>query len=124
MTAEVIEPGPLSGIDELEAALLDGFGRARDAVLSGRSVVVVVRDEDLLGHREPADAALANALVGLVRALATEGVREGWTLNALALADGTTDAERSAWIDRLAGGDGARGALIRLGDLHLGRVPV
>jgi NAD(P)-dependent dehydrogenase (short-subunit alcohol dehydrogenase family) len=124
MTAEVIEPGPLSSMGDLEAALLDAFRRAREAVTAGRSVVVVVRDEDLLGHGEPADAALANALIGLVRALAIEGVREGWTVNALGLADGTTDAERGAWIDRLAGGDGARGAVVRLGDVHLGLVPV
>jgi hypothetical protein len=83
MTTEVavIEATPLDGLDDLEPALLDAFLRARDAVTGGRSVVAVVRDADLLGHCEPADAAFANGLVGLVRALATEGIREGWTVN-------------------------------------------
>jgi len=121
---EVIEARPLAGLDDLEPALLDAFRRAREAVTGGRPVVAVVRDADLLGQGEPADAALANALVGLVRALATEGVREGWTLNALAVRDDAPAQERAVWIERLGDGQGAGGALVRLGELHLGRVPV
>jgi hypothetical protein len=47
-------------------------------VTGGRPVVAVVRDADLLGCGEPADAAFADGLVGLVRILATEGIREAW----------------------------------------------
>jgi hypothetical protein len=122
--AEVVEAGPLAGLDDLEPALLDAFTRSRDALAGGRPVVLVVRDEALLGHAEPADAAFANALVGLARALATEGVRDGWTVNVLAVTDTTEDADRAAWLDRLASGDGASGALVRLGGLHRGRVPL
>ena len=121
---EVIEARPLDGLDELEPALVDAFTRSRDAVTAGRPVVIVVRDGALLGHAEPADSAFANALVGIARALATEGVRDGWTINVLAVTDATSDADRAAWLDRLALGDGASGALVRLGDLHLGRVPL
>lgn len=108
------------GIEGLEDALLDAFRAVRDAVSAGRPVVVIVRDADVLGHGEPADAALANALVGLVRAFATEGGRDGWRVNALSVPDGD---ERAAWVDRLADPQGVSGAIVRLGDLHLGRVP-
>jgi NAD(P)-dependent dehydrogenase (short-subunit alcohol dehydrogenase family) len=121
---EVLHARPLSGIEDIEPALLDAFLRAREAVVGGRSVVAVVRDGDLLGHGEAADAAFANALVGLVRALATEGAREGWTVNALAVPDEMRADQRDAWIARLARGEGAGGALLRLGDLQLGRVPL
>jgi hypothetical protein len=33
-------------------------------------------------------------------------------------------AEPAAWVERLGSADRAGGALVRLGDLHLGRVPV
>jgi NAD(P)-dependent dehydrogenase (short-subunit alcohol dehydrogenase family) len=121
---EVIEAGPLGGVGDLEPALLAAFRRARAALAAGRPVVAVVRDGDLLGHGEPADAALANAVLGLVRTLAVEGVREGWTVNALAVGEGVSEQQRATWTRRLGEGEAAGGALLRLGELHLGRVPV
>jgi NAD(P)-dependent dehydrogenase (short-subunit alcohol dehydrogenase family) len=121
---EVIEAGPLGGVDDLESALLDAFRRARAALAAGRPIVAIVRDSDLLGHGEPADAALANAVLGLVRTLAIEGVREGWTVNALAVGDGVSEQQLATWIRRLGEGQAVGGALVRLGDLHLGRVPL
>ena len=120
----VHEPPRGVGIDQLEAVLLEAFGTLRDALAAGRPVIVVVHDSDLLGQGEVADAALANALVGLVRALATEGTSDGWQVNALAVSDEIGDDARRAWIGRLTDPQGATGALVRLGDLHLGRVPV
>ena len=111
------------GIELLEETLLDAFHALRDALAGGRPAIAVVRDADVLGHGEPADAALANALVGLVRALATEGTRDGWTVNALAVPDELDPDALSVWIDRLAHANGLTGGLVRLGDLHLGRVP-
>jgi hypothetical protein len=111
------------GIELLEETLLDAFHALRDAVTSGRPAIVIVRDADVLGHGDPAGAALANALVGLVRALATEGTRDGWTVNALAVPDELDPDALSVWIDRLAHANGLTGGLVRLGDLHLGRVP-
>jgi hypothetical protein len=112
------------GLDDLEPVLLDAFKRLRDAVVAGRPAVVVVRERDVLGHGGELDAALAHGLLGLVRALATEGAKPGWTVNALSVADETSAAERAAWIERLASPAGASGAVVRLGGAHLGRVPV
>ena len=110
-------------IELLEETLLGAFHALRDALASGRPAIAVVRDADVLGHGDAADAALANALVGLVRALATEGTRDGWMVNALAVPDDVDPDGASVWIDRLAHANGLTGGLVRLGDLHLGRVP-
>ncbi|MBV9464806.1 MAG: hypothetical protein JO206_12025 [Solirubrobacterales bacterium] len=126
MTAPFVHAAPRGvGIEGLEAALLEAFQRLREALTAGRPAVVIVRDADLLGHGDPADAALANGLLGLVRALATEGAREQWIVNALAV-DGeeTDEAAQDVWVQRLSEPVGVTGVLIRLGDLHLGRVPV
>ena len=84
---------------------------------------MIVRDSDLLGHGDPADAALANGLLGLARAFAIEGRREQWVVNVLAVEEGAEDASHS-WVERLSDPQGVAGALIRVGDLHLGRVPL
>jgi hypothetical protein len=111
------------GVELLAETLLEAFHVLRDAVAGGRPAIAVVRDADVLGHGEPAEAALANALVGLVRALATEGARDRWTVNALAVPARLDPDALSVWIDRLADPNGMTGGLVRLGELHLGRVP-
>jgi hypothetical protein len=125
MTAVHVYEAPLGiDLDGLEVAILEAFHRLRDAVAGGSPAVVIIRESDLLGHGDAADAALANALLGLVRALATEGLREGWVVNALSIPDDLAEAVRRAWIDRLSEPQGISGAVIRLGELHLGRAPV
>ena len=125
MSTPVVYEAPRGiGIAGLEAAILDAFHKLRDAVESGRAAIVIVRDSDLLGHGEPADAALANGLLGLVRAFATERRREQWVVNMLAVEEGTDAAARRAWVERLADPQGIVGALIRVGPTHLGRVQV
>lgn len=125
MSTPVVWQAPRgTGIDDLEATTLEVFHRLLDAVSQGRAAVVVVREADLLGHGELGDAVLANAVVGLVRALATEGARDGWIVNALAIDEGIDEPARQTWIERLADPRGLSGALLRLGDVHLGRVPV
>jgi hypothetical protein len=124
VTSVVVEAGTDVGLDGLEPALLDAFHRLRDAVLAGRPAIVVVRERDLLAHGDEFDAALAHGLVGLVRALAIEGAKPGWTINALAVADDTADAERATWVERLADPAGASGAVVRLGRGHLGKLAV
>jgi NAD(P)-dependent dehydrogenase (short-subunit alcohol dehydrogenase family) len=111
-------------LDTLEDTLLAAFLTVREALTGGGAVVVVVRDADLLGHGQSADAALAGGLVGMVRALAIEGVRDGWQINALALSGAVSDEQREIWIERLVEPAGATGELFRLGELHLGRVSV
>lgn len=121
---EVIEAAREVTLDEVESALVVAFHRARVALNNGRAVVVLVREEDLLGHGDPPAAAVAGALVGLVRALATEGVRNDWRVNALATTDAVSASDRSEWIDRLSDVHGASGVVVRLGQLHLGRLSV
>ncbi len=120
----VYEQAAAVTLEALEDALLAAFLAARDALLADRVVVFVVRDEDLLGHGAAADAALAGGLVGMVRALAIEGVRDGWRINALALSASVTESDRDTWIQRLSEPSGATGELFMLGDLHLGKVSV
>lgn len=122
--ALVCEQPACSTLEQLEGQLLVAFEAARDALAAERAVVVVVRERDLLGHGDPIEAALAHALVGLVRALATEGARAGWTLNALAVAEDTPAAEREVWVRRLGEPEGGAGLVVRLGRDHLGRVGV
>jgi NAD(P)-dependent dehydrogenase (short-subunit alcohol dehydrogenase family) len=123
--AAVVYEAP-SGVDlaRLEDALFTAFSTIREALEQDQSVVVVVRDEDLLGHAQPADAALAGALVGLTRALATEGARAGWRINAIAVTADVDPIDQATWISHLSESPGLNGELVRLGPLHLGRVPV
>lgn len=120
MTPFVLHAPAAADLDTLDAVLLRAFRELRDALAGGRVAVVVLSDTHLAGHGEPADAAVAHALVGLVRALATEGAREGWAINALAVADGV---DPEPWIARLGEPGALRGGVIRLGDGHLGRIP-
>lgn len=131
MTDTTTPTGPfvfsaMAGVElaELDEALLRAFRAIREALIEGRAVIVFVSDSDLLGHGSPADAALAGGLLGLTRALATEGVREGWRINALAIADDIDPVELDAWTTRLAESTALNGGLLRLGNLHLGKVPV
>jgi hypothetical protein len=124
VTASVVEAPEGVGLDGLEPALLDAFQRLRASLLAGRPAIVVVRERDLLAHGDEFDAALAHGLVGLVRALAIEGAKPGWTINALAIAEDTGADERARWLERLAEPAGAVGTVVRLGGGHLGKVAV
>jgi NAD(P)-dependent dehydrogenase (short-subunit alcohol dehydrogenase family) len=110
------------GIDELENELLRVFSECRDVVVSGRPVVVVLREEDVTGHGEALDAAVAHALVGLVRGLAVEGVTEGWRINAISVGLDEQVGNWILWSHRLGTPEGANGVVLRLGTAHLGRV--
>jgi len=112
------------GLEELEDTLFDAFDSIRSALAEASPVVIVVREEELLGHGEAGDAALAGALVGLVRALAVEGVRENWRINALSVTADVAPEHVIEWTLRLADPAAANGELVRLGNLHLGRLPV
>jgi hypothetical protein len=103
-------------VEDLELQLLEQFTAAREALLAGRPVIFEVSASDLLGHGGVADAALANAMVGLARALALEGVRAGWRVNVVARESGG-DVD-TAFLDDLA----LTGQLLHLGSGHLGRV--
>jgi hypothetical protein len=119
--AIVHQPRGLS-VDELESGLLRVFGECRDALTAGRPVVVVLREDDVLGHGDPLDAAVAHAVVGLIRGLAVEGVREGWRINGLSVGLDATEEGWIRWAERLACPEGANGVVVRLGSAHLGRI--
>lgn len=121
MSAEplVLRQAPVEDAPAVGAALQDAFLALRDAVPAGRPVVVVVRDDDLLGQRTPEAAALANGLLGMVRALALEGASRGWQVNAVSHRD---DGPLEATVEWLAAGPGLSGQLVRVTTDHLGRV--
>jgi hypothetical protein len=104
-------------LDDVEAQLLEHFTAARDALLAGHAVVFEVCGPDLLGHGGVADAAVASALVGMTRALALEGARAGWSVNAVARETGAP-ADASLLADH-----GLTGQLVHDGVGHLGRMP-
>jgi hypothetical protein len=105
--------------ERVAQALGDAFAAMRGAVLEKRAVVAVLDDRDLLGQGTVADAALATALLGLVRAFALEGARDGWRVNALTHRGQPGDAD--SLVGPLAE-CGLSGQLIRIGTEHLGRV--
>lgn len=107
----------------LGESLTDGFTTIRDALESGESVVVLLDEDQLSRPGDPWKASLASGLIGLVRALAFEGRKQGWQINALALPGDTDPQERTAWVERLSSPTGANGVLVRLGQDHLGKVP-
>jgi len=112
------------GLDALDGALFELFDDAREALRNGRPVVLLVLDDDLLGHGGVADAAAATATVGMARALATEGSREDWRINVLSVPRAEFEANWMRWASRLSQPEGASGVLLRLGGLHLGRAPI
>jgi NAD(P)-dependent dehydrogenase (short-subunit alcohol dehydrogenase family) len=69
---------------EVTSALTAAFVAAREALEARRPVAVVVAEGDLLGQGHPLDAAVAAALLGMVRTLAIEGANPGWRINMVA----------------------------------------
>jgi NAD(P)-dependent dehydrogenase (short-subunit alcohol dehydrogenase family) len=116
----VLHQAPVSDVAAVGRALDHAFYAVREAVPAGRPVIVVVRDDDLLGQRSPEDAALAAALLGMVRALAMEGARRGWQVNAVSHGDGGGPLEETIrWLGTVPG---VTGQLLRVTTDHLGRV--
>jgi len=119
----VAEPAILSqpvvgdDVARVNAELTDAFAAIREAVAAGRPVAVLLRDGDLLGQGDIADAALAGGLLGLVRAFALEGAKP---VNAVTHR-GDEDAARAA-AAALDGIADLSGQLIRLGTAHLGKL--
>jgi hypothetical protein len=123
MSVLTYEAPAIGSLDQLEDELTRAFLVIRSALDRGDSVVVVVADSDIQGVGHTAGAALAHGLLGMVRALAIEGRKSHWRINALSVVDGTDAEDREGWVRRLSKPQGASGALVRLGDAHLGKVP-
>ena len=115
-------PGEVD-LDGIEDELTRAFELMRAAVDRGDAVVVCLDERDVQGAGDVPSAALAHGLLGLIRAFAVEGRRDGWRVAALSCPHGTDRAEREAWIARLAESPASSGALVRLGGEPLGRGP-
>ena len=119
----VLRPAP-AGDDPgaVTAILTESFAAMRDALDAGRPVVVVLAARDLLGQADPLDAAVATALLGMVRTLGIEGAKPGWRVNAVA--GGKDDATAiDETIDLLARSTALTGQLLQVGGANLGKVP-
>jgi hypothetical protein len=103
----------------VRAALLVAFEAVQRAVGADEDIVVVVPAADLLGHRGPARAALVGGLVGIVRAVAFEGARPRWRINALALPD-DADLDDASVAGRVA--EGLSGQVVTVGTALVGKV--
>jgi NAD(P)-dependent dehydrogenase (short-subunit alcohol dehydrogenase family) len=119
----VLRPGPL-GDDPgaLTPALTAAFAAAREGLDAGRPVVVMVAARDLLGQGEALDAALATALLGMVRTLAIEGAKPSWRINVVAAGEGDEAAVEET-IALLASASAVTGQLLQLGGANLGKLP-
>lgn len=104
------------------AALADAFVRIRDAVGDARPVVVVLDARDLMGQRDPLDAAVATGLLGMVRTFGIEGAKPGWRVNAVAGGEGE-EAAVEATVATIATAEHVTGQLISVGGANLGKVP-
>ena len=123
MSVTVFEAPAGLALDELEDELVRAFDVLRAALLRGDAAVVTLDDARLAGVGEVAAVACEHALLGLVRALALEGRRPGWRINALASPASLDASERLLWIERLGDPGAASGTLVRLGADHLGKLP-
>jgi hypothetical protein len=123
--ALIIEQQPTGGdIDAVGRQLDAAFTAMQGAVLADPPVpvTVVVHDPDLLGQGDPCDAAVATALLGMVRTLAIEGTKPGWQLNVVTGVD-VADPLLARARDGLAAIPGLTGQLIRMGGTaHIGKV--
>jgi hypothetical protein len=119
---QLYQPSAAVTLEGLEDELARAFVCMRDAAEAGERIVVWLDEEDVQGVGETAAAALAHGLLGLARALAVEGRKAGWQVNALSSTADTAPEERVRWIEHLAHPGAANGELVRLGASHLGRV--
>jgi NAD(P)-dependent dehydrogenase (short-subunit alcohol dehydrogenase family) len=115
---------PASVGDDLDAvapALTAAFAEVRAALEAGRPVAVALDAGDLLGQGSPLDAALATALLGMVRTLAIEGAKPGWRVNVVASGKGDEAAVEET-VAILARSSFITGQLLQIGGANLGKV--
>lgn len=118
-----IEQTPVAGDVAAVGTQLDAaFATLKQAVADNEPVTVVVSDADLLGQGDPCDAAVAAALLGMVRTVAIEGAKQGFRVNCVTHRDGASSVAATA--EGIAAIEGLSGQLVRPGVKHLGKAPV
>jgi NAD(P)-dependent dehydrogenase (short-subunit alcohol dehydrogenase family) len=118
--ALIVQPAVGDDLDAVTHVLTAAFEAIRAAVAAERPVVVLLSDADLLGQGDLGDAAVATGLLGLTRAFALEGARQGWRVNAVSHRGGEGPVDES--VGALATIPGLTGQLLRVGTEHVGKV--
>lgn len=106
---------------EILAELTRVFEVSREAAVEERSLVYVVRQDDLLGRRGAGNAIVATGLLSAARTAALEGARKGWTANVVAFDVDADPAMVDAWAQRLLEDGGVTGEIVRVGTGHIGK---
>lgn len=106
---------------EILAELTRAFEVSREAAVEERSLVYVVRQDDLLGRRGAGNAIVATGLLSAARTAALEGARKGWTANVVAFDVDADPAMVDAWAQRLLEDGGVTGEIVRVGTGHIGK---
>lgn len=106
---------------EILAELTRVFEVSREAAVEERSLVYVVRQDDLLGRRGAGNAIVATGLLSAARTAALEGARKGWTANVVAFDVDADPATVDAWAQRLLEDGGVSGEIVRVGTGHIGK---
>lgn len=112
------------GWEDVRAELTAAFESAREAAVAGRSMVFVVRNEDLLGRTGPTPAMVAAGLLSAARTAALEGVKKGWTANVIVYDSAVEPSqvmERAGFV--LQNGV-TTGETIHMGPGHIGKALV
>ena len=117
----VLRPGSVGeDLDAVAPALTGAFAEVRAAAAKGRPVAVVLDARDLEGQGSPLDAAVATGLLGMVRAIAIEGVKPGWRVNVVAGGEGD-EAAVEEMVAMLADSS-LTGQVLQVGGANLGKV--
>jgi NAD(P)-dependent dehydrogenase (short-subunit alcohol dehydrogenase family) len=119
----VLRPAaPGEDLDAVGPTLTGAFAEIRAALEANRPVAVVLDPGDLLGQGSPLDAAVATALLGMVRTLGIEGRKPGWRVNVVAGgADDTAAIEETVAL--LGRSSSLTGQLLQVGGANLGKLP-
>lgn len=106
---------------EVLDALMGAFEASRDAAQAGESIVYIVHNDDLLGRRGAGKAMLATGLLSGARTAALEGVKDGWTVNVIAVSKGFDPERVIDWAGRLIESADVTGEVLRIGPDHIGK---
>lgn len=106
----------------VEQRLVDAFHLARECVGEKVPLVYVVHAADLRGSRSALASALATALIGCARAVASEFLRDGVSANVVAIAEDVDHSKAARLIGGMLADPVFTGELIDLGSAKLGRL--